>query len=193
MKMKSILTEQDKENFYIRLYFKANSNFEIAGIKRAYLDFCRTLILPKNHKKEVQKANRDKAELFLSTKLIELIKCSNLTQTKFDELHEKLCYELIAEWSVLTIGQSQKWINMSLKYWLLLGESRIPNIENNSKYFHIPIDGIIQERFFRNNLPLPAWSKIQTYKEYIWYQYDFRERNIDKIPILEEFREFNKL
>jgi hypothetical protein len=189
--MKSILTEQERENFLIRLYFKTDKDFEIAGIKRAYLDFSRTLVLPENCKTEERSAKRAKTELFLRTKLIELIKSSNLTQNEFDKLHKKMCSELISEWNELTFGQAQKWINMSLKYWLLFGESKIPKIEINSKFFHIPIDSIIQERFFNKNLP--AWSKIKTYEEYFWYQQDFRERNIGKIPILEEFREFNKI
>jgi hypothetical protein len=189
--MKSILTEQERENFLIRLYFKTDKDFEIAGIKRAYLDFSRTLVLPENCKTEERNAKRAKTELFLRTKLIELIKSSNLTQNEFDKLHKKMCSELISEWNELTFGQAQKWINMSLKYWLLFGESKIPKIEINSKFFHIPIDSIIQERFFNKNLP--AWSKIKTYEEYFWYQQDFRERNIGKIPILEEFREFNKI
>jgi hypothetical protein len=189
--MKSILTELERENFLIRLYFKTDKNFKTAGIKRAYLDFSRTLVLPKNCKTDERNTKRAKTELFLKTKLIELIKKSDLTQAGFDKLHEKLCADLKFEWDELTIGQAQKWINMSLKYWLLFGESRIPNIESNSKFFHIPIDSIIQERFFQKNLP--AWSKIQTYKEYFWYQKDFRERHVGKIPVLEEFREFNKV
>lgn len=189
--MISILTEQERENFLIRLYFKTDKNFEIAGIKRAFLDFSRTLVLPENCKAEERKSKRNKTELFLKSKLIELINKSISSQTEFDKLHEQLCEELILEWSELKIGQSQKWINMSLKYWLLFGENRIPNIELNSIFFHIPIDSIIQERFFSKDLP--AWSKIENYKDYFWYQQDFRERNIGKIPILEEFREFNKV
>lgn len=189
--MKSILTERERENFLIRLYFKTDNNFEIAGIKRAFLDFSRTLVLPENCKTEERKSKRYKTELFLKSKLKELINKSIKNQTEFDQLHQELCENLISEWNELKIGQSQKWINMSLKYWLLFGENRIPNIELNSKFFHIPIDSIIQERFFSKNLP--AWSKIETYQDYFWYQQDFRKRNIGKIPILEEFREFNKV
>ena len=186
-----MLTENERESFLIRLYFKTDKNFEDAGIKRAYLDFSRTLEIPENSSKEERDILRKNTQVFLKTELYNLISTEIKSQADFDQKHKQICEKLLNHWNELSFGQSQKWVNMSLKYWLLFGENRIRNIEKNAMFFHIPIDSIIQERFFQKGLA--AWSKIDTYEKYFWYQEDFRKRNLNKIPILEEFREFNKV
>ena len=192
--MKSILEPEERENFYIKLYFGNSSDLEMAGIRKAYLDFNRTLKIPEDSNQKDRQEKRDnkrsKTELFLKKELQALIKSECLTQKDFDLLHKKLCKRLITEWNELSFGQAQKWINMSLKYWLLLGDSRVMGIEKNALFFHMPIDGIIQERFFGKNLP--PWSQINSYEDYFKYQIDFRKNNIGKVAIVEEFKEFNK-
>ncbi len=189
--MKSIIEQQNKEEFYIRLYFnpkKHDNNYHLAGIRRAFLDFSRT----SSTKKDERSSNIKKAENFISKRLSEMLKSKMKSQPEFDDFHEKICEKLTNEiWTELKIGQAQKWINMTLKYWLLLGESRISDIEKNAEYFHIPIDRIIQNNFFGKNNS--AWSKIVKYKEYFKYQEEFREKYPNEIPIVFEFKEFNKL
>ena len=83
---------------------------------------------------------------------------------------------------------------MSLKYWLLFGGDKIPNIEKNAEYFHIPIDSIIKKIAFgqkRNKMGYKSWSKIENYEEYFKYQYIFRENNERVAPIVKEFELFN--
>ncbi len=186
--MESILTPKDREDFYIRLYFNTK-DFERAGLKRAYLDFNRTLKIPENTSAEQRDEKKKKTKDFLRNELLILIKSDISSQEDFDEKHRDICARLIEQWDELTYGQAQKWINMTLKYWLLFGNERISEIEKNAKYFHLPVDSIVQKAFFSKSLP--AWSKISSYEDYFWYQKIFREQNPNKIPIVEEFRAFN--
>ena len=115
-------------------------------------------------------------------------------QEEFDEKHEELCEKLKKEWNELSYGQIQKWVNMSLKYWLLFGGDKIANIEKNAEYFHIPIDSIIKEIAFgekRNQADYKSWSKIENYDEYFEYQKTFRQNNESVAPIVKEFELFN--
>lgn len=185
----SLINQHIKEQFLIRLYFGVVTDFYLAGIKRAYLDFNRTLYLIKETKKQ-REANRKKMEVYLLKKLRILIIQDIASQNKFDEYHKIITLDLINKWNILTIGQAQKWINMTLKYWLLFGEQRIPFIEKNAKYFHIPIDSKIQKSMF-SNMKKKAWSKMENYDlDYMKYQNEFRKKS-NEIPILAEFKIFN--
>jgi len=188
--MNNILSNELKEEFYIRVYFNTKEGFEIAGIKRAYLDFNRTLVI-KDKNQENRNKLRNTAEQFLKNHLLRLISLDIDNQEMFDSNHENVCVKLTEEWNELSIGQAQKWINMTLKYWLLFGEKRIPNIEKNAIYFHIPIDSFVQKDMFGITEPKP-WSKIRNYAEYMKYQQEHREKNIKTPPIIYEFEFFNK-
>lgn len=186
----SLVSRQTKENFFIRLYFGVVTDFHLAGVKRAYLDFSRTLYL-ENETKLQRETTRKLIELFLIKQLKILIKQDLLNQNEFDILHKRLTLELKNKWNKLSIGQAQKWINMSLKYWLLFGEQRIPYIEKNAKYFHIPIDSIIQKSMFPGIKHI-AWSKMNNYEsDYMKYQNEYRNQS-NEIPILAEFKIFNE-
>lgn len=91
-----------------------------------------------------------------------------------------------------TYGHAQKWINMTLKYMLALGESRIKGIYMNCHFFHIPIDNLIQDELLDKIEKINcAWSKINNYDIYLAYQKKFRKLCNGKSPIAEEFRIFN--
>ena len=188
--MKNILSNELKEEFYIRAYFNTREGFEIAGIKRAYLDFNRTLVI-KDKNQEIRNEQRNAAGQFLKDNLLLLISLDINNQEIFDSNHENICEKLTEKWDELSIGQAQKWINMTLKYWLLFGEERISNIEKNVKYFHIPIDSYVQKEMFNETEPKP-WSKIKNYADYMEYQRKHREMNIKTPPIIYEFEFFNK-
>lgn len=66
------------------------------------------------------------------------------------------------------------------------------NIEHNYKYFHIPIDNIIQEELEKYGIPKikSAWSKIDSYDEYFNYQIIVRQVFKDRIPLDVEFEFF---
>lgn len=184
--MNSILTHELKEDFFIKIRFNTSKGFEIAGIKRAYLDFNRTLKI-KDKNREILRQN---AETYLLEKLKQVLKKEFIDQDFFDSQHEIWCNELINTWSELSYGQSQKWINMSLKYWLLFGEKRINGIELNVKYFHIPIDSYVQKGMFKEKSPKP-WSKISNYNDYFIYQLEHRKKQTGNYPIIDEFNFFN--
>ena len=188
MQSSNFLPTDLRDDFLIRLLFNTKDGFEYAGIRRAYLDFNRTLkIQDRNSHSDDKKRSED----LLKNKLLELISEEMESQKCFDELHEKLCDALITSWKVLTYGHAQKWVNMTLKYWLVLGKSRIENIEKNARFFHIPIDSYVQRGWFKEKQP-KAWSKIDNYNDYMEYQKKHRLSADSKSnPILEEFKFFN--
>ncbi len=185
------LSTDIKEEFLISNYFNLSNGFEIAGIRRAYLDFNRTLVL-----KDKSQFYRDKirfeTESYLKKRLLEIISLEFKDQVEFDRVHKELCYGLLGLWSELSIGKAQKWINMTLKYWLIFGENRIANIEKNAIFFHIPIDNFVQVKMFNEKNPKP-WSKITSYDEYMKYQHDHRNKKTNNPPILDEFVFFNNI
>lgn len=187
-----MLNDKLKEDFLIKsVFYNTKEGFETAGIKRAYLDFNRTLkILDGNL--ELRNSNRSKTQEYLKQNLLNIISLEISNQEEFDELHRSLCENLVSKWNELKIGQAQKWINMTLKYWLLFGGDRIKNIEKNAKYFHIPIDSLIQNKMFKETNPKP-WSKITNYEDYFKYQTIHRLKNIEMPPIIYEFEFYNSI
>lgn len=184
--MSSILEEKLKEDFLIRLYFDTSRGFPIAGIKRAFLDLSRTLKVKDNKRLSLI----EKSEEFILKELSIILNTTFRTQSEFDNFHKTVCDKLTLVWDELSIGQAQKWINMTLKYWLLFGNNRIQGIEINSKFFHIPIDRYVQNEMLKVKIKNP-WSKIDTYNEYMEYQMLQREKKTGNPPIVDEFIFFN--
>ena len=80
--MNSTLNNQDIEDFFIRLYFNTTEGFFNAAIRRAYLDFNRTLrMLPK----EVDERQRlyDKLALVLKKRIEIVLNEQFINQEKF--------------------------------------------------------------------------------------------------------------
>lgn len=184
--MKSILDEKLRENFFIRLYFDDKEGFYHAGIRRAFLDFCRTLKILNANRENV----KQDAKVYLFERLCELNKNKLADQREFDDFHKTSCDQLILIWSQLKIGQAQKWINMTLKYWLLFGDERITGIETNAQYFHIPVDSYVQKEMIKEKSP-KAWSTINDYDVYMKYQHEHRLKQTGNYPIIDEFIFFN--
>jgi hypothetical protein len=184
--MNSILTDDLRENFFIRLYFDDSKGFYYAGIKRAFLDFSRTLKI-QDDKRGTFKLN---AEKFILSKLTELTQINFLDEFEFDKFHKTTCEQLKEVWSELKFGQAQKWINMTLKYWLLFGDKRINGIEKNARFFHIPIDRYVQKEMF-SEISHQPWSKIDNYETYFNYQEQHRKKKSGNFPIVDEFVFFN--
>jgi hypothetical protein len=70
--MSNILSFEQKEDFYIRLYFNTTLDFDLKGIRRAYLDFNRTLPI-KDKVQSKRDEIRIKTEEFLKEQLTKLI------------------------------------------------------------------------------------------------------------------------
>lgn len=162
--------------------------------------------------KKSSEENKDKANNFIESKnnLIKNI-CENILSSvktekgeisfensDFDEWHEVKCEEIInfmnnsidkSNTKILkeekfTIGQAQKWVNMTLKYlWLL---NALPT-GIKPEYLHVPIDSYIIEiaydnkNKFENALglleekPKKSWSKLSEYEEYFKIQEAIRK------------------
>ena len=106
------------------------------------------------------------------------------TQSEFDELHKTACYDLIASFrgQTFTVGQAQKWINMTFKYLHLLD---YPEVQKVYEYCHIPIDSYMLN--ITNYSMSKPWSKLNNYCEYLEYQNWFRDKYPNDIPLDKEF------
>ena len=161
--------------------------------------------------KKSSEEDKDKANNFIESKnnLIKNI-CENILSpvktekgeisfenSDFDDWHKAKCeeikekmngnYETVnnSDEKVLnksfTIGQAQKWVNMTLKYlWLL--DTLPQNI--GEKDLHVPIDSYIIEIAYDNKnkfdnalgleeKPKESWSKLSEYKDYFGTQKDY--------------------
>lgn len=160
--------------------------------------------------KKSSEEDRDEANNFVESKnnLIKNI-CENILSpvktekakisfesSDFDKWHKAKCKEIInfmnnsidkSNTEILkesfTIGQAQKWVNMTLKYlWLL---NALPT-GVKPEYLHVPIDSYIIEiaycnkNKFENALgleekPEESWSKLSEYEEYFKIQEAIRK------------------
>ena len=194
--MKSTIIFNDIENFYIRLYFDTKDGYLSASINRAYRDFNRTIKNMPN--KEAEKINwRNDLRNILDSRINTLLAITFSNQEEFTNWHKETCFALHNKSNnILTIGQAQKWVNMSLKYAFTLGENRINGINRNYQFFHIPIDNIIQEilkeKYGIEKINSSPWSKIDDYEIYYDYQKEVRRVLTGKIALDEEFKLFNK-
>lgn len=113
-----------------------------------------------------------------------MINSNILNQEQFDKLHKEACYELIKKFEnqFFTIGQAQKWINMTFKYLHLLEYKEIKHIY---EFCHIPIDSYMLN--ITNYQMSKPWSKLNDYDEYLEYQKWFRNKYNDEIPLDAEF------
>ena len=190
------LTQQDICNFWIRLYFGTTNptQLRLAAIERAYRDFNRTM-------HGIAKTQSNSAKLSLCNLLIEITNegiNNTFNQVDFDIWHKGMCDKLKLKFITLigyeiSYGQAQKWINMSLKYMSALGNTIIIGVEKNYKYFHIPIDNIIQDKLKNHNInriPI-SWSRLDNYDVYLSYQIELRNKFSNQIPLDVEFRLFN--
>lgn len=160
--------------------------------------------------KKSSEEDKDKANNFIDSKnkLIENI-CENILSlvktekgeisfenSDFDEWHEVKCEEIInfmnnsidkSNTEILekkfTVGQAQKWVNMTLKYlWLL--DTLPAGVE--PEYLHVPIDSYIikiaysKKVTFKYALGLEenreeSWSMLPEYKKYFRIQKAIRK------------------
>lgn len=158
--------------------------------------------------KKSSEEDRDEANNFIESKnnLISEI-CSAIlfseevieSEKSFDKWHEEKCKEITEKMNgnyetvnnsdekvlnkSFTIGQAQKWVNMTLKYlWLL---DALPT-GVKPEYLHVPIDSYIIEIAYDNKnkfdnalglekKPNESWSNLSKYKKYFEIQEAIRE------------------
>ena len=160
-----------------------------AAINRAYCDFCRTIRF-----KDKQQDEKSKSEV--KRNIISFVESSIKTaakekdnQVEFDKWHKQTCEGIIKRFSPLAklnYGQAQKWLNMTLKYLLVLDVEEVTRLIH---YLHIPVDNNVI-KIAKEEINIPAtnlpWSKWE-YNTYVTYQEGLRKAIGDGIsPIIWE-------
>lgn len=178
---KTILTEADYNEFYKAVLYGKIEDPLFTAVPVAYRDMCRTI---RGFAK-----NPDHDQIFRSCEQViydeieRMIKWNGKSsQDMFDKWHESTCKRLILfSTDILTYGQAQKWINMTLKYLSMFDHKQTEKVY---EFFHVPIDNYIIKA--TNYKFTSAWSKINSYEEYIDFQRWFRN-HYDGIPLDVEF------
>ena len=180
----------DQANFLFRLYFGATGDALDQVVKRAYLDFSRTVHGAGSYpegQREASKVLRRELDSLPSNDAV-------LTQIEFDRWHEATCISLCSAYSKsgyehFFIGQAQKWVNMALKYVYVFGELRLPGYSSLYRLCHVPIDNIlINTREFKALFNRKVvWSRITDYSEYMAFQVAVRQSYPASAPLAVEF------
>jgi hypothetical protein len=178
----------------INIYFSPKNDYKRAAVNRAYRDLNRTL--PLKEKNIDSQITRDNNKNKVAVLIIEELNCflkEEFNESDFNKKHKEICETICKEWSEITIGHAQKWINITLNYWYVMGTKFIPGIVLNHKHFHVPIDRIMLNLIYEKYNQEP-WSKISSYDTYLNHQTKFREKFVlkNQIPILREIEKFNK-
>lgn len=164
-------------------------------VANAYSTFCRTLRGLSQIPRQRYDRVRLESVLILRSAFTELSRVE-AEQIAFDEWHRGACDLLRRGWKPifpLTIGQAQKWLNILAKYHAALAaDGTAPHVRNiYGGYLHVPIDNIVLDelraadrvplasaRTVREALlaaRLPAWSRIDSWEQYLDLQSIFRE------------------
>lgn len=110
-------------------------------------------------------------------------------QGDFDAWHEVTCHALIDVYTDhgykhFTIGQAQKWLNMSLKNIFALRDERLAAFGQRYPFCHVPIDRILMARLGMYEAPAltQPWSRLTNYAEYLEYQIWVRQ-HFRRVPL----------
>lgn len=186
---------EDRLNYLETLCFGGPSDTQDRvisnAVKLAYGDFKRTQngfskLSRRNKLQDIRVDLMEKALRFLQKTQFE-------KQEYFDKWHHGVMDSLIevsrSYGTVLNFGQAQKWINMAIKYCIILSpEEYIQNLP----FFHVPIDRFVLagvKKYYGLSIPKnQVWSKLD-FREYIQFQDEFRvcieKKGIS--PLEEEF------
>ena len=177
---KSKITKDEKVKWWQGNLFE-DDLIELAMAK-AYRDLMRTIRGFASHINNTR--IKKNARACIKEYINKTINASITSQKQFDQIHRETCEMLIDKFEdqYFTIGQAQKWINMTFKYLHLLEYEAIENIY---EYCHIPIDNYMLN--ITNYRMSKTWSKLNNYDEYIQYQEWFRNKYNNEIPLDVEF------
>ena len=223
---KGSLSDKDIERFLLVCLFGSRYNTIKTGrdkivlaIRRAYRDFSRTIIKdqiepekPEEVKNDEDFDKRHGSKGKAARKIVcaidkrytkeyakwneDLSVATKYDLNDYDKWHENLCKEIVKE--RYTYGQAQKWVNMTMKYLLVL---KFEPVVKTISQLHIPLDYIIvmdkaikqyklfttkelndiyrREPVLLNKKGLPAefsWSRINSYDKYISIQALLKDR-----------------
>lgn len=188
-----VTTDRDILDFLKYVYFGNSRNPIEAAANRAYLDMNRTL---RFHQLPdlMRKTLREQVVSLFERELVPDFLKKMTSQAAFDQWHGKICKEMKVLYAkqgiVLTYGQAQKWLNMTIKYLYML---EVDSFEECVSYFHIPLDSYVFQ-IARQQLgiaePVSAWSRLDDYDAYLRYQGAIRACLPDIAPLRWEFREW---
>jgi hypothetical protein len=114
-------------------------------------------------------------------------------QDDFDDWHRNLCGALAsASGYPFSVGQAQKWINMTFKYVFVLnalGEQELRGLSPLYEFCHAPLDRRVVGALVDHNLdPLPcSWSRLNCYGTYLELQRSLRT-HFNAVPLTVEFQ-----
>jgi|SRR5665213_3969038 len=166
-------------------------------VNRAYRDFNRTW-----HGAQDPAGQRLERRETAETAIVEALSAivdRGIDQAAFDIWHRDTRNAVIyasdpaQRGSGLTLGQAQKWINMSTKY--VVG-SGAPGFAGLKVVAHVPIDGLLLTALERDCkftpalklLPKIAWSKLSDEQAYEKFQCEVRRLAAPSSPLVLEFR-----
>ena len=180
-------TNDELRNFLVFSYFgeeydamqKSKDELMIKMcVKRAYLDFCRTLTYKKNQEIKKQKENFETAIYnLIKDHIIHRLNSSikNLQNNfsfneyyDYDKWHENVCTSIAKTANnnyanifdsdkIFHYGQAQKWINMTMKYLVLLGYWNDTESHKLIEVLHVPVDSYTIESAIKD-LKVPTYT-----------------------------------
>jgi hypothetical protein len=164
-------------------------------VQRAYRDFNRTwLIGPgQSHQRPAVRAACD----FALVTALSALDDEHAGLDAYDNWHSQLMAALmqtsdpLTDNRGLTLGQAQKWINMSVKYAI---GGRLPGFERFERCAHMPIDRILLKELtaqpkFRaavDLLPIGPWSRLADGAAYSAFQREVRALAVPDAPLMLE-------
>jgi hypothetical protein len=186
--MPSTLQQSDYYDCLLAFYFGRKGDELELCLNRAYGDFKRTLHGIANHTRRDEV--RTQADQFLKETFASIQKMRPPTQAQFDDWHRCACFRLAAiyrkhNYASFSVGQAQKWLNMTFKYIYVFTERRLPGFDHLYDLCHAPLD----RDFIKSLLPygfqrLPCeWSRLNKYETYLerqkWLRSKFKLAPLD--------------
>lgn len=180
-----------KQNEFLRRAFFGKEGLSVNGyIYRAYRDMNRTLRFNNINKKK-REGLHDEGRKKIFKALGGLAKSMGIpSNERFNKWHDTLCLNLIKTYqyrknskkSLMTYGQAQKWVNMSMKYcWMFGVDEEFNGLEKWFPFAHIPVDSIILKmaKKYMIECPQKVWSKMNP-EEYSALQSKLRKKAKDE-------------
>ncbi len=190
MKSYSDPSRDEQKDFCLGAYFGFHGQPIDLLIRRAYGDFCRTLHGIGDTPNAATAARRLLRKALLGLSQSEIIG----SQSDFDCWHrevDKRMREAFIDggYKNIHVGQTQKWINMALKYVFVYGEERLPGFKPFYRYCHVPIDNILLGKDVFKELDAFGcpWSRIVGYDNYFEFQLAVRKAFPGSSPLAVEF------
>ena len=135
--------DTDALDFLKVIYFGVITNPYEAASKRAYLDMNRTIRfkgMPEEKRTELRTSVTALLEIEIRLLSPEII----TNQKEYDAWHHARCTEIRSLYRDNGIefhyGQSQKWLNMMIKYLYMIGECTFDGL---FEFLHVPLDNYV--------------------------------------------------